>query len=69
MDAVHWSAEMRRMVPEQPGIGELSPGVLGMAPLQPPESHASVQVFTFVDGFNSSMVMLWNGRSLLLMAA
>src|SRR5882724_5995737 len=53
MEAVHWPAEMRRMVPEQPGSGELSPGVLATDPMQPPESHASVQVFTFVEGFSS----------------
>src|SRR5579864_503030 len=32
-------------------------------------SQGPVQVFTFVEGFSSSIVMLWNGRSLLLMAA
>jgi hypothetical protein len=58
MDTLHWSAEMRRVVPEQLGGGELSPGLVKTDKTQPPELHASLQVFTLVDGFSNSMVML-----------
>src|SRR4249919_4318906 len=60
-ETVHSSAEMRFSVS---GHKPQQSGHLNWRVMQ-----ISVQVLTFAEGFSSSMVMLWNGRSLLLMAA